>query len=196
MVRLELLENDLTGPIPSTLQQLSNLEVLFLRVNSLSGPIPGWFSGLSNLRVLDLSQNALTGSIPADIGRLSLLTNFGLNDNPVSGEIPPSVGSMTALWSGRFHNTGLSGPLPRTLLQIPTCATSDGCGGGLSYFTFEASQLCAPADDEFTAWLDGIFGASGSRCAAVPVLPGLAHVLMSLLLAGLGAVGIRRRRGV
>ena len=75
--------------------------------------------------------------------------------------------------------------------------TADFCGGvGLSTFTFDASQLCAPADDEFTAWLDGIFTASGSRCAAVPVLPGLAHVLMSMLLAGLGAVGIRRRRGV
>ena len=194
MVRLDLRENGLTGPIPSTLQQLPDLAALYLRVNSLSGSVPGWLPELGNLRLLDLSQNALTGPIPADIGRLSLLNQFWLNDNPISGEVPPSVGSMTVLQSARFSDTGLSGPLPRTVLQIPTCATEDRCGGaGLHTFTFNSSELCAPADDEFTAWLEGIFNAAGPRCAAVPALPGLAHVLMSLVLAGLGAIGIRRR---
>ena len=104
---------------------------------------------------------------------------------------------MTALLSLRFHNTGLSGPLRRTMLQIPTCATQDGCGlVGLNQFSFESSELCAPADEEFTAWLEGIFSVTGPRCAAVPALPGFGHVLMSLLLAGLGAIGIRRRGSV
>ena len=122
------------------------------------------------------------------------MQQFWLNNNPITGEIPPSVGSMTALVTGRFSDTGLSGPLPRTVLQIPTCATADRCGEvGLNTFTFDSSELCAPADDEFTAWLEGIFNAAGPRCAAVPALPGLAHVLMSLVLTGLGAIGIRRR---
>ena len=194
MVRLDLRENSLTGPIPSTLQQLSNLEVLFLRVNSLSGPVPGWLSGLSNLTILDLSQNALTGSIPADIGRLSSLSLFNLSNNPVTGELPSSLTSITTLRNVTFSNTQLSGQLRRTWLQLPTCMEPNGCNGvGIFQFNYGNTGLCAPADEEFTAWIAGIWRTTtDARCAAVPVLPGLGSLLLSLLLAGLGARGIRR----
>ena len=60
-------------------------------------------------------------------------------------------------------------------------------------FEYHDSGLCAPADEEFTAWLAGIFNAAGATCAVVPVLPGLGSLLLSLLLAALGVYGIKAR---
>ena len=80
-------------------------------------------------------------------------------------------------------------------------ARSTGCSGatglGLIYFDYDDSGLCAPADDEFTAWLEGITTVVGSaRCAVVPVMPGLGSLLLSILLAGFGARGLRRLSAV
>ena len=191
--RLDLRDNNLSGPIPATLRQLSELSVMFLRLNFLSGPIPSWIPELRNLEVLDLSDNGFTGSVPTDIGVLSSLNTLWLNDNPITGGLPASVGSLTMLRQARFSDTQLSGPLPRTLLELPTCEVPNGCDGvGLFTLTYQRSALCAPADEEFTAWLAGIFTTSGATCTAVPLLPAPASLLLSLLLSALGVCGVRR----
>ena len=55
---LDLSENQLTGPIPAALGDLTNLERLDLSDNELTGPIPAELGGLSNLEWLALGPTS------------------------------------------------------------------------------------------------------------------------------------------
>ena len=61
--------NNLTGTLPSTLANLTNLRGLDLTRNySLGGPIPATLATLANLEGLDLYFNALKGTDPVGAG--------------------------------------------------------------------------------------------------------------------------------
>ena len=85
VTQLSLEDNQLSGSIPSSLGNLSNLEYLALPVNQLSGSIPSSLGNLSNLEFLALSVNPLSGSIPSSLGNLSNLVNLHLTFNQLSG---------------------------------------------------------------------------------------------------------------
>jgi Leucine-rich repeat (LRR) protein len=65
--------NTLTGSIPESIGDLSNLKRLYLRNNNLSGNIPSIFGTLLNLLRLKLQENFLTGQIPENICTLENL---------------------------------------------------------------------------------------------------------------------------
>ena len=72
---VDLNQNQLTGPIPPQLGNLSNLESLLLNANQLTGPIPVELANLSNLEELSLGGNQLTGPIPSQLANLPNLGN-------------------------------------------------------------------------------------------------------------------------
>jgi Leucine-rich repeat (LRR) protein len=65
VIRIMLRQNQLNGPIPSGLANISNLQRLYLESNQLSGSIPVELGNLTNLLVLYLYSNQLGGNIPA-----------------------------------------------------------------------------------------------------------------------------------
>ena len=139
VTRIELVENRLTGSIPTELANLSNLTYLELGWNQLSGSIlpelgnlanlthlglgGNQLSGsiltelgnLSNLTYLDLEQNRLTGTIPMELGRLTKLTNLSLNGNQLTGEIPTELGNLSNLIGLSLYQNRLTGSVPTEL---------------------------------------------------------------------------------
>ena len=93
MTRLEslpLARNELSGPIPPELGQLTNLESLALSWNQLSGPIPPELGRLTDLESLYLADNQLSGSIPVELGNLTALANLSI-DGGTGLCLPPEI---------------------------------------------------------------------------------------------------------
>ncbi|CAM9177444.1 unnamed protein product [Ectocarpus sp. 8 AP-2014] len=112
---LDLGINKLGGHIPKELGALTILEQLWLERNQLTGPIPPEVGNLRELKALWLSGNQLTGAIPAQHGALSELTCLNLSKNQLSGEIPALLGQLSKLDSLYLHQNQLSGPILKEL---------------------------------------------------------------------------------
>ena len=77
--------NDLEGPVPSELENLTALTNLWLKDNMLSGQLPEVLNNLTNLERVRISGNDFTGCIPAGLtddeetGRTSDAESLGLD---------------------------------------------------------------------------------------------------------------------
>ena len=176
---LSLWDNALTGPLPPELGNLASLESLFLWDNALTGSIPSQLGNLTSLRSLSLNDNALTGAIPPELGNLSSLEVLSLANNNIGGLIPPQLGNLTSLsqlfldgnaltgpippelrnladlaWLELSHNSGLAGALPAGLVTL----------GKLQGLMASGTDLCAPRDQAFRAWLLSIQYLRLGRC--------------------------------
>ncbi|XP_074310252.1 polygalacturonase inhibitor-like [Silene latifolia] len=110
---------NISGPIPSTLAKLTNLNVVRLNFLNLTGPVPSFFSQLKQLTDLDLSFNQLSGSIPPSLSQLPNLGLLDLSRNQLTGSIPNSFGSFAqpGFTIDLSHNM-LSGPIPSSLGNV------------------------------------------------------------------------------
>ena len=68
---------------------MERLKRLDLSNNQISGPIPKELGNLLEMEHLDMSVNELTGSLPGEMGRLIGLKVVYLNYNDLSGSVPP-----------------------------------------------------------------------------------------------------------
>lgn len=186
--------NNLTGPIPPALGNLANLASLQLRANRLSGPIPSQIGDLVRLGGLSLSENQLSGPIPSQIGNLVRLKQLSLSENQLSGPIPPQLGSLASLEGLFLNGNQLSGPVPpgfgrmaslrraffmnNQLLSgaLPTALTALT---NLEEFLAGSTDLCAPQDPAFQAWLAGISKRRIASCAAGEAMAYLTQAVQS-----------------
>ncbi len=109
---LRLSANQLDGPIPALIGNLTELTRLVLSDNRLTGNIPMELGNLTELTDLSLSFNQLTGNIPMELGNLTELTILSLSDNQLTGNIPMELGNLTALTFLYLRNNQLAGPIP------------------------------------------------------------------------------------
>ncbi|MCD7455144.1 hypothetical protein HAX54_027220 [Datura stramonium] len=86
--------NRLTGEIPSTLTNLTNLTYLSLSFNLLTGSLPTEFGLHYNLKNLTASNNLLEGSIPSSITNCSHLLVLTVAYNRITGKIPNGLGQL------------------------------------------------------------------------------------------------------
>ncbi|WCO02692.1 T9SS type A sorting domain-containing protein [Psychroserpens ponticola] len=122
----------LTGPIPITIGNLTELSWLRIQANSLTGEIPAVIGALSNLKYLNLSENQLTGSIPSNLDNLNQLITLSLRVNQLEGEIPTSLGSLSELNYLRLDNNNLSGTIPSELDNLTSPLSFDVYSNNLS----------------------------------------------------------------
>lgn len=101
-----------------------------------------------------LSGAGLTGPIPREFGNLTQLEELRLASNRLTGEVPSEFGKLTTLQNLHLMLNPLSGPLPQELTAVP-----------LRNFYWGGTELCAPANQAFQTWLDGIpHGSRGATC--------------------------------
>lgn len=115
LLRLDLSNNLLSGSLPSGLFNLSNLLDLDLSSNQLSGTIPPELGSMPNLSTLDLGFNQLSGSIPPELGDLSKLSELHLNSNQLSDVIPSELGGLVNLSRLYLYDNLLTGTIPPSL---------------------------------------------------------------------------------
>ena len=115
VTQLNLEDNNLSGPLPGQLGNLTQVKEISLPFNRLSGSIPTSLSALTLLTTLNLSENQLTGPIPAQVGALAELQTLNLADNLLSGPIPQELTGLTALQVLNLGANDLTGPVPSWL---------------------------------------------------------------------------------
>ena len=118
VAELDLDGKQLSGPIPSELGNLANLEFLSLRDNQLSGRIPSELGNLDNLQALELHDNQLSGPIPSELGDLDNLELLYLDSNQLSGSIPSELGNLANLRALSLGNNQFSGCVPVKVLDM------------------------------------------------------------------------------
>ena len=92
VAELALFTNQLTGPIPAELGELTDLRIAGPPVQPVDGPDPGGAGQPHQPGTLWLSNNQLTGPIPAELGALTNLESLSLFEQPVDGADPGRAG--------------------------------------------------------------------------------------------------------
>ena len=103
-----------------------------------------------------LGEAALAGWHGIETDSLGRVATLDLAGNGLAGRLPAGLGDLAALTALRIGDNALSGRLPRTLLDLP-----------LGELDYAGTELCAPADEAFRAWLDAIavLRGTGAECA-------------------------------
>lgn len=136
--KLDMSGNDLSGPIPLEIGNLSSLQDLYLDANALIGSIPPTIGNLTRLVQLNLSCNGLTGMIPASLGALTDLGILDLSYNKLSGDVPAALSALQQLETFNVSYNQLSGEIPQDLVPFaniegnPNLCAGSVCGGGNS----------------------------------------------------------------
>ncbi|KAM7481586.1 hypothetical protein LguiB_006169 [Lonicera macranthoides] len=117
---LDLRQNILQGPLPSTLCDLTLLEFLDLSHNNLSGailPCLGRFSG--SLSVLNLEDNNFHGTIPITFAKRNIFEYLNFNSNLLEGKLPHTLANCKQLEVLDLGNNHLNDTFPVWLGALP-----------------------------------------------------------------------------
>ncbi|XP_057990664.1 receptor-like protein 9DC3 [Hevea brasiliensis] len=140
---LDLSNNLLHGPIPSSIFKLVKLSVVILSSNKLIGEVSSAVCELNSLQILDLSNNSLNGFMPQCLGNFSnnlsvlhlgmnkfhgtILESFSIgnnlrylnfNGNQLQGKIPPSICNCINLEILDIGNNNIDDTFPHFLATL------------------------------------------------------------------------------
>ena len=113
--QLDLRDNNLAGPLPAQLSDLTQLRALNLKRNAVTGSVPTTLGSLPLLQTLDLSENSLSGTIPPQLGNLAALQILNLSNNQLTGAVPTQLTGLAALQSLNLSSNQLAGQIPAAL---------------------------------------------------------------------------------
>ncbi|XP_075664268.1 putative leucine-rich repeat receptor-like serine/threonine-protein kinase At3g14840 [Castanea sativa] len=108
---LHLTLNYLSGNIPHEWAS-TQLEFLSLSMNNLSGPLPSFLGNITTLTFLGIENNLFSGMVPLALGKLVNLENLILSANNFSGELPVALTNLTKLTELRISSNNFTGRMP------------------------------------------------------------------------------------
>ncbi|XP_059657128.1 MDIS1-interacting receptor like kinase 2-like [Cornus florida] len=112
---LILSSNNLTGTLPVSLANLTQLSELDISSNNIRGYIPSEIGRMWSLTWLRLSSNNLTGTLPVSLANLTQLAGLEISSNQISGSIPPVIGNLTELYYLDLSQNLFSGTIPKEI---------------------------------------------------------------------------------
>ncbi|XP_073046003.1 LOW QUALITY PROTEIN: uncharacterized protein [Primulina eburnea] len=117
--------NKLTGEIPSSICDMSFLQILHLSNNRLEGKVPQCIGNGSALLSLDLNSNDLEGTVPQSLAKCRQLQVLNIGNNKIQDYFPSWMENLAelrvlVLRSNRFHGTmpALKSNISYPMLQI------------------------------------------------------------------------------
>ncbi|MFQ6661756.1 hypothetical protein Gotur_029802, partial [Gossypium turneri] len=116
LTHLDLSWNQLSGQIPLSILNLTQLEYLKISENSLEGSIPDEVTAFPNLIYLYLDNNLLNGTFPSWLYTAPSLKDIDLSQNQFRGHIKEFQSKSLELIS--LKNNNLQGPLPSLIFQL------------------------------------------------------------------------------
>ncbi|PQQ07512.1 receptor-like protein kinase 2 [Prunus yedoensis var. nudiflora] len=114
LTHLDISRNSLSGNIPMSFGNLSQLEVMLISDNNLSGEIPHFWNNIPSLYYVDMSNNSLSGTIPRSLGSLTSLNFLFLSSNNFSGEVP-SLENFFVMYILDLGDNKFSGTIPASI---------------------------------------------------------------------------------
>lgn len=129
---IELVYNNLAGPLPPAIGALTQLRSLNLSNNHVSGAVPHELGQLAEVQSLYLSYNELTGRIPDEIGNLKKVEYVGLNENELDGPLPSTIGGMSALIDIDLGSNAITGEIPASIGNLANAKRIAIAGNRLS----------------------------------------------------------------
>ncbi|TVU33284.1 hypothetical protein EJB05_25077, partial [Eragrostis curvula] len=120
MLELDVSTNLLTDPIPETIGNLKNLNLLYLYFNKITGPVPTSVGLLPKLEDLGLFNNMLSGPLPPELGKHSPLGNLEVSNNFLNGTVPDTLCFNKKLYDIVLFNNNFSGAFPAILGECTT----------------------------------------------------------------------------
>ncbi|KAL6206761.1 hypothetical protein ACLB2K_024008 [Fragaria x ananassa] len=111
LTQIDFSRNFISGNIPSEWAS-TKLELMYLSVNNLSGPIPAFLGNITTLRNLSLETNMFSGIVPPEIGKLVNLQILLISANNLTGVLPVDLTNLTKLIELRISSNNFRGRIP------------------------------------------------------------------------------------
>ncbi|CAN1143633.1 Leucine-rich repeat receptor-like serine/threonine-protein kinase BAM1 [Linum perenne] len=157
--QLDLSNNLLTGPLPSSLSNFSSLQILLLSGNNFSGSIPSTIGELHQVLKLELSSNSLFGTIPPEIGNCSHLAFLDLSQNNLSGPVPPEISNIHILNYLNLSRNHLSETIPKSIGSMKSLTIAD--------FSFNQFSGNLPNSGQFSVFNASSFAGNPKLCSSI-----------------------------
>ncbi|PRQ32125.1 putative leucine-rich repeat domain, L domain-containing protein [Rosa chinensis] len=112
--------NQLTGALPSSICNLTSVEVIDLSNNGLSDRIPQCIGNFSqDLSVLDLHMNQFRGKIPSIFPKGNILRNLNIHGNQLEGTLPQSLVNCRKMEVLDLGDNKINDTFPNWLESLP-----------------------------------------------------------------------------
>jgi Leucine rich repeat len=114
--------NRLQGNPMATVNQLTQLDLLYLEENFFTGAIDENFcKGFDKVLAIDISENNFTladNTFPVHLFELPKLVVLDMSDNDLDGTLPTTIPVQNALLLVALHKNQLSGKVPGSLTNL------------------------------------------------------------------------------
>ena len=113
---LNVVQNHISGSIPGELS--ISLKTLNLSSNAFFGKMPSSIVNLSQVQLINFSYNQFFGKIPASLGELQQLQYLWLDHNLLGGTLPSALANCSALLHLSVEGNALTDVVPSAISAL------------------------------------------------------------------------------